>query len=265
MLQDVVYEAGKVILDMRKCSVRTKGESDFVTQADMTIHQLLNERLRKIIPGSVVVSEEDAKPSDVRSGYVWIIDPVDGTSNLVFNLHLSCVSVGLLYNGVPQEGAVYNPYLNEMFYAKRGEGAKLNGQSVSVSRIDDWHQAYIGFEAGPGSKHTPQRIERMFSGCYTGSNGVRMLGSAALDLAYVACGRFTAAYFDYVYPWDYAAGALILQEAGGVMTDFQGGLPDYTTRKGYIASNGLIQKQLLALLSDETARRPEQECAVGTR
>ena len=214
----------------------------------MAVHSLLRRKLPQLLPGSIVISEEDPLPSDSLGGDVWIIDPLDGTSNYVYGIQHSCVSIARLQNGIPIEGIIINPYLKEAFYAKRGKGAALNGKPIHVSKADQLKDAFIGFEAGPASKHTSERITRIMQSCYIHSNGIRMLGSSALDIAYVACGRFTAAYFDYLYPWDYAAGCLILEEAGGLFTTLTGQKPAFAGRDAFLASNGLIHEQIRSLI-----------------
>ncbi len=248
MLKDIIRKAGSYLLaDMDKAP-KQKEESDFVTNADLRIHAYLHQILPKYLPGSYVISEEDQAAKHVNDGCVWIVDPVDGTSNIVYDLRHSCVSIGLLRHGQVAEGAIFNPYLDELFYAKRGEGSTLNGRPIRVSSEASLENGFIGFEAGPASKHHPDRIMGIMKHCYQHTNGIRMLGSSALDLAYVACGRFTAAYFDYLYPWDYAAGMLILEEAGGKFTDLSGAAPCFSSRNIYIASNGHVHQSFADML-----------------
>lgn len=247
-LKEIAWEAASIIQSHTAENARQKDESDFVTQTDMAVHSLLRRKLPQLLPGSIVISEEDPLPSDSLGGDVWIIDPLDGTSNYVYGIQHSCVSIARLQNGIPIEGIIINPYLKEAFYAKRGKGAALNGKPIHVSKADQLKDAFIGFEAGPASKHTSERITRMMQSCYIHSNGIRMLGYSALDIAYVACGRFTAAYFDYLYPWDYAAGCLILEEAGGLFTTLTGQKPAFAGRDAFLASNGLIHEQIRSLI-----------------
>lgn len=246
MLETILRAAGqKLLYTESTIDCREKSESDFVTEIDLSVHAELGARLVALMPGSRVISEEDMVPQARGKGAVWIVDPVDGTSNLVYGLRHSCISVALVENGRPLLGAVYNPYLDEYFSAEMGKGAFLNGHAIYVSVAKSLEEAFVGFEAGPASKHRSQRMLTAFSRCHARANGVRMLGSAALDLAYVACGRFTCAYFDYMYPWDYAAGALLLAEAGGMLTDLEGAAPDFEGCSAFVASNRMVHYEML--------------------
>lgn len=246
MLEAILRVAGQKLLHTQSAiDYREKSESDFVTEVDLSVHAELGTRLSALVPGSRVISEEDAAPQVYSEGTVWIIDPVDGTSNLVYGLRHSCISVALVENGRPLLGAVYNPYLDEYFSAEAGKGAFLNGHTIHVSAARSLEEAFVGFEAGPASKHRSQRMLTAFSRCHARANGVRILGSAALDLAYVACGRFACAYFDYMYPWDYAAGTLLIAEAGGVLTDLEGNTPNFAECSAFVASNRIVHHEML--------------------
>lgn len=246
MLEAILRVAGQKLLHTQSAiDYREKSESDFVTEVDLSVHAELGTRLSALVPGSRVISEEDAAPQVYSEGTVWIIDPADGTSNLVYGLRHSCISVALVENGRPLLGAVYNPYLDEYFSAEAGKGAFLNGHTIHVSAARSLEEAFVGFEAGPASKHRSQRMLTAFSRCHARANGVRILGSAALDLAYVACGRFTCAYFDYMYPWDYAAGTLLIAEAGGVLTDLEGNTPNFAECCAFVASNRIVHHEML--------------------
>lgn len=246
MLETILRAAGQKLLHTQSAiDCREKSESDFVTEVDLSVHAELGTQLASLVPGSRVISEEDAAPQAYGEGAVWIIDPVDGTSNLVYGLRHSCISAALVENGRALLGAVYNPYLHEYFSAEKGKGAFLNGRPIHVSAAGSLEKAFVGFEAGPASKHRSQRMLTAFSRCHARANGVRMLGSAALDLAYVACGRFTCAYFDYMYPWDYAAGTLLIAEAGGLLTDLEGKAPDFSGCSAFVASNRIVHHEML--------------------
>lgn len=250
MLKKLVRQAGQMFLDSTSVRTIEKAESDFVTTVDLRVHDFLHKQLPLLLPDSRVLSEEDDRERIALNGDVWIIDPVDGTSNFVYGLQHSCVSVGRLQNGEPVEGVIYNPFLDELFYASKGCGAEMNGSQIHAAAAQSLGQAFIGFEAGPASKHHYQRTLRMMDACCQRTNGIRMLGSSALDIAYVACGRFTGAYFDYLYPWDYAAGAVLLMEAGGRLTNTQGETPSYAGKDAFVASNGTLHEALMELLRE---------------
>ncbi|NCB05495.1 MAG: inositol monophosphatase [Clostridia bacterium] len=245
-LEEVVREAGELALrKMRENAVHVKGRGDFVTDADLAVSSFLEERLPALAPGSVMVSEE-GDTNVPQNGKLFIVDPIDGTTNLMYGLRLSAISVAYREEGELRLAVVYNPFTDELFKAEKGKGAKLNGSEIHVSRDVSLDDALIGVEAGPATA-TRQKayFERLFQ-LHAMGRGLRLTGSAALDLCYVACGRLSACAFHYLYPWDYAAGWLILNEAGGSFTDRNGDPPPFAGRVELLyGSNGALQPQLL--------------------
>lgn len=246
-LEAIARRAGELALsNVLSSGVHTKGKADFVTDADLAVSDFLGRELPLFIPGSRVLSEEGGH-EDGLTGKLFIIDPIDGTTNLMYRLNLSAVSIGYLEDGEIQLAAVYNPFTREMFSAQRGQGAFLNGEPIRVNHDADIASALLAFEAGPATLDTQQdflmRMLRLHRAC----RGIRFTGSAALDLCYVACGRFSAAAFHYLYPWDYAAGWLILAEAGGTLTLLCGGRPTLMGRSQPLgASNGALHDAFLS-------------------
>ena len=224
-----------------------KAENDPFSHVDVHTEELVKEGCEKMIPGCGFVTEE-AENQESKNGYVWIIDPIDGTANFTHGIPYFSISVALQYQEETIMGHVYQPYYDHMFVAHKGGGAKLDGKSIQVSNRGKLIQSLLttGFPA-----NRPEWISeyfKLFSDLHKHAHGVRRLGSAALDLASVAAGRLDG-FFEYILsPWDVAAGALLVKEAGGIVNDFRGG-DEYLNRKGIIATNGLIHREFLDLVN----------------
>lgn len=215
-----------------------KGIHDFVTHTDKNSERLLVEGLSKILPEAGFLVEEDTTQSDFRE-FTWIVDPLDGTTNFIHSIPLYCISVALLHENKVVLGVVYEINMQECFYAWQGSKAYMNAKEIQVSKKDNMNHALFatGFPYYDYSRMKPY-IE-LFSHLVQNTSGLRRLGSAAVDLAYVACGRFEGFYEYGLHPWDVAAGALIVQQAGGVVCDFSGG-DNYIFGKEIIATNQLV-------------------------
>ena len=245
-LTAAVREAGALAREKAlQAGVHVKSRSDFVTDADLAVSDFLGERLPTLLPGSRMISEEgDALCAP--EGETFIVDPIDGTTNLMYGLRLSALSVGYLSQGAPVMGVVYNPFTEELFAAERGKGATLNGAPVHVNGDAALCDALIGAEAGPITAERQRDFFEKMTRLHMLGRGMRLTGSAALDLCYVACGRFSAAVFHYLFPWDHAAGGLILREAGGRFTSLRGDAPGFSEREELLcASNGALHEALL--------------------
>lgn len=244
-LEAVVREAGEMARRMAQtAAVYVKGGADFVTDADLAVSRFLEERLPALIAGSCVLSEEDAEKTGV-AGKVFIIDPIDGTTNLMYGMNLSAVSCGYCEDGEPVLAAVYNPFTDEMFLAGRGMGATLNGRPIHVNGDGCVQDALVALELGPTTRDKQDRVFAAMNALQKSCRGLRMTGSAAIDLCYVACGRLTAAAYHYLYPWDFAAGWLVLTEAGGRLSLMDGGAPSLTAiTPPILASNALVHEAL---------------------
>jgi myo-inositol-1(or 4)-monophosphatase len=194
-----------------------------------------------------VLAEESGK-NDGDDRFQWVIDPLDGTTNFSHGLDLFAVSIAFCLGGVPQVGVVYNPATDEFFEASAGQGARLNGRPIRVSGQNSMKDSLLvtGFPYN-FSEILPQLLDR-FKRCLSASQGVRRFGSAAVDLCFVACGRFEGFWEQNLSPWDTAAGLLILQEAGGRVTDFTG-RSFQTDMKEILATNGRIHDAMLALMA----------------
>jgi len=223
--------------------VETKSKNSLVTYVDKTAEKMLVEKLAEIIPEAGFIAEEgtSTKKGDI---YNWIIDPLDGTTNFIHGVPCYCISLGLTRNEELVLGVIYEVNLNELFYAWEGSKAYLNGKEISVTPTTKLEDSLIatGFPYYNYDRQT--EYMNLFQDLMKSTRGLRRLGSAAVDLAYVACGRFDAFYEYSLNPWDVAAGAFIVQQAGGRVVDFSGG-NNYIFGEEIIAVNPHIYKEFL--------------------
>jgi myo-inositol-1(or 4)-monophosphatase len=225
-------------------AIHKKGRIDLVTAADLEAERMFRACIAARFPGHQVIGEEDAGPTSGPSRYRWIIDPVDGTTNFAHGLALFCVSIALEIDRELAVGVVYDPINDELFTAERGGGARLNGAPMAVSSVATLVDAMLvtGF---PYTVREERRKQvNVFAAFLGEAQAVRRLGSAALDLCYVAAGRFDGYWEEKVHPWDLAAGALMVLEAGGVVTGMDGS--PFDVFSGHlIASNGPVHAPML--------------------
>ncbi|NLA54188.1 MAG: inositol monophosphatase [Clostridiales bacterium] len=242
--EQIIREAAALALESSlKENVHSKGKADFVTDADLAISKELGKRFAQLVPGSRMLSEEDEYVQGLQ-GKLFIVDPVDGTTNLMYNLQMSAVSAAYLEDGKLLLGAIYNPFIDEMFMAELGKGAFLNGSPIRVNDDAYIEEALLGIEANADMDDPEHTFFEKLSKVLRRCRGLRWTGSAALDLAYVACGRLSGVVFQYLHPWDYAAGWLILNEAGGTLTTSGGQPPDLVGRSGMLlASNAHLHEE----------------------
>jgi myo-inositol-1(or 4)-monophosphatase len=250
VLLDATKEGGKIIQQYFNgaFSVSHKeGINNLVTEVDKLAEQKIIDIIRKAFPAHSILSEEVGELAQ-ESEYQWIIDPIDGTVNFAHGIPICCVSIGLLKDGHLILGAVYNPMMNELFFAEKGKGATLNGKPISVSKKTDFEKAFLvtGFpyKWPDGAEHPIKVFERMV----LEGLPVRRLGSAAIDLCWVACGRFDGFWEYNLSAWDVAAGYLLVEEAGGKITDFNG-KPYNVFDKQTLATNGLIHDEMLKVIN----------------
>ena len=250
---EAVLRAGDVQMahfgrDMR---IDKKGEIDLVTEVDLEVERGLRAMIADRFPEHVVLGEEfEARGDrDSRAPCVWLFDPVDGTTNYAHGLPIFCSSLALEIDGELAVGAVYDPTRRELFTAERGAGAWLNGEPLRVSKADALIDSLLVTGFPYTVQHDSAELMGLFAGFLTKARAVRRLGSAALDLCYVASGRFEGFWEQQLQPWDVAAGALIVIEAGGRLTTTDGGR--FTARGGsVVASNGHIHGQMLETIAD---------------
>ncbi len=215
--------------------IEVKGKSDFVSYVDKSAERMIIEALEKILPEAGFIAEENTS-SKKGEHYNWIIDPLDGTTNFIHGLPIYSISIALMHDNHILLGVVHECNLNEQFYAWKDGGAFLNGKPIQVSKINALQNSLLvtGFPYVDNGKMS--QYMDLFQYFAENTHGVRRLGSAAVDIAYVACGRLEAFYEYNLKPWDLAGGVIILQEAGGKVTDFSGG-DNYIFGKELIASN----------------------------
>lgn len=223
-----------------------KGDIDLVTQADTESENVIIKTIRSEFPRHGILAEESGEDNSSQDN-LWIIDPLDGTTNFTHQIGCFCVSIAYANNSGIVCGVVLNPVTGELFTAEAGKGARLNGSSISVSKTETLTDSLVvtGFPYNVVDI-LPEIMTRL-SSCIESTRGVRRLGSAAMDLCYVACGRFEGFWEQNLKPWDTAAGWLIAKEAGATITDFTNG--SYTLdKKEILATNGRIHDRMLQLM-----------------
>lgn len=250
-LIELIKETKRIAEDSRSAhDVTVKGLADFVTKVDTGIQEFLRRRLAEMYPDIQFMSEEKNNSEINFSGRVWILDPIDGTTNLIHDYRMSAVSLALADNGEPVMGIVYNPFTEELFTAQKGRGAFLNGEPIHVTDTDTLAGALVNVGTSPYYKDMADANFEIIKSFFVKCEDIRRSGSAALDLCYIACGR-TDGYFERrLKPWDHAAGTVILREAGGCVTDMAGGAPGYTAPADICASNGKIHKDMLEVIGE---------------
>ena len=234
-------------------SIHEKGRNDFVTIVDRRAEEAIVTLIRDRFPDHSILAEESS-PSEGSSGFRWYIDPLDGTTNFIHGYPLFCVSVGLADPQGLRAAAVYDPLRDEMFTAARGGGTFLNGRPIGVSSAEKLSQALLVTGFPFRSLDRLEEYLASFRSFILGSSGIRRDGSAALNLAYVACGRYDGFWEMSLSPWDVAAGSLLVREAGGMVTDFHGG-PDYLKNGDIVAANLNVHPAMLRILR-ESPKRP---------
>jgi len=254
-VEAIAREAGKLLMGYfaRHVTIEYKGEVDLVTEADRASEKLIVERLRARWPEHGIVAEEGTR-SEMDADYRWYVDPLDGTTNFAHGYPVFCVSIALArQDGQLAVGVLYDPTRDEMFAAERGLGATLNGQPIHVSQTKVLAESILGTGFPSHKRHKNPNIH-FYHQITLRSHGVRRAGSAALDLANVASGRYDGFWEFNLNPWDTAAGALLVQEAGGTVTHFDGGRFTLDSRE-VLATNGLIQAELEHLFGEMFAGR----------
>jgi myo-inositol-1(or 4)-monophosphatase len=259
----IAREAGARLREFFASGVATeyKGDVDLVTVADRTVEKLIRARLAEAFPDHGIYGEEGTRERLERE-FRWYVDPLDGTTNFAHGLPHFSVSLGLEHraaglgdgeDGTLEAGVVYDPMRDELFTAERGRGALLNGRPIHVSGIANLAESLVATGFPSRKRHASPNIH-FYHEFTLRSHGVRRYGSAALDLAYVACGRYEAFWEFHLNPWDTAAGFLMVMEAGGVISDFSGGAMRLDSRE-VLASNGHIHTELVGLFADMFAGR----------
>jgi myo-inositol-1(or 4)-monophosphatase len=246
-------KAGSIITrasyDLDKLTVRTKRQNDFVSEVDHAAEDAIISVLRDAYPDHGFLGEESGY-KDRDAEYLWIIDPLDGTTNFLHGVPQYCVSIGLQQKGVLRHGVVFDPNRNELFTASKGAGAFLNDRRLRVSRVDKLEAALMGTGFPYREVGNLDDYMRMMKTMIISTSGIRRPGAAALDLAWVAAGRFDGFWEMGLSPWDMAAGALLVREAGGLVGDFAGE-ERFMDSGRIVASNGKIFAAILKALQQK--------------
>jgi len=260
--------AGAIInrasMDLDILKINTKAPNDFVTEVDQAAEEVIIETLLQAYPDHGILAEESGRTrGNKTSEFVWIIDPLDGTTNFIHGFPVYCVSIALAHRGVIQQAVVYDPTRNDLFYATKGRGAYLNDKRLRVSKRTRMSDALIGtgfpFRKGDNFKRYVKMFEEVMQQCA----GLRRPGAAALDLCYVAAGYYDAFFETGLQPWDLAAGSLIVTEAGGLIGNFTGE-SDYLYQREVVAGGPKIYGQLVQILTPYTrVIKAEEETATA--
>ena len=260
---NIAREAGARLREFYAQGVKTeyKGDVDLVTVADRRVEKLIRTRLGEVFPDHGIYGEEGTRER-LDAEFRWYVDPLDGTTNFAHSFPQFSVSLGLEHrpagtaadsDGTLVAGVIYDPMRDELFTAERGRGAQLNGRPMRISKARDLAEALLATGFPSRKRHASPNIH-FYQEFTLRSHGVRRAGSAALDLAYVACGRLDAFWEFNLNPWDTAAGILLVEEAGGMVTDYAGNKYRLASDE-ILASNGAIHKELIGFFADMFAGR----------
>jgi myo-inositol-1(or 4)-monophosphatase len=247
---EIAREAGTLLANYfeRRVPFELKGEFDLVTEADRASEKLVVERLRSYFPSHTIVAEEGGG-HESSSEYRWFVDPLDGTTNFAHSFPMFNVTLGLERAGEVIAGVIYDPLRQEMFTAERGAGAYLNNRRIRVSNTKNLSDSLASTGFPSRKRHHNVNIHFYYQ-LAMASHGVRRTGSAAIDLAYVACGRLDFFWEFGLKPWDQAAGTLLVQEAGGRVSDMKGLLHNTVGSDHVLADNGALHEQVLAVFKE---------------
>ena len=252
----VAREAGEIIMraqqHLEEIEISAKSKNNFVTSVDIAAEDLIVSKLRQAYPDHAILAEErgHATEDDQRarhSDYQWIIDPLDGTTNFIHGYPHFCISIALLYQGKIQHGIIYDPVKQDIYTASKGEGARKNNRRICVSKCKKIEEAMIATGLPSSAGYAFNEFGQSLSSLASASRSIRLAGSAALDLAYVASGQLDGYWSAQLCPWDIAAGALLIREAGGMCSDDLG--HDDVLKSGNIIASNV---KLVRSLADHT-------------
>ena len=230
----------------RDISIETKGKNDFVTEVDKNAEGIIISVIKNAYPEHAFLAEESGQEG--QNDYLWIIDPLDGTTNFLHGFPHFSVSIALQNKGVLEQAVIYDPLKQELFTASKGKGAQLNNRKIRVSIKKTLDGALLGTGFPYNNESVMQQFIESYKNLFPNVAGIRRAGVASLDLAYVACGRLDGFWEFNLRPWDIAAGALIIQEAGGINAELTGGA-DYMKTGNIISANPKMIKAMLKVLS----------------
>jgi myo-inositol-1(or 4)-monophosphatase len=252
---ELAREAGALLLTYfdRQIKIEYKGDADLVTAADRASEKLIMGKLRELWPAHELVGEEGTRDNTGTSDYRWFVDPLDGTTNFAHGYPVFCVSIGLEYRKELVAGVIYDPTRDELFSAAKGTGATLNGKPIHVSKTKTLSESILATGFPSHKRHKNPNIH-FYHQITLRSHGIRRAGSAALDLAYVASGRYEGFWEFNLNPWDTSAGVVLVREAGGLVTKFDGSDFNIDSRE-LLSSNGLLHEELKQNFSEIFAGR----------
>ena len=244
---EAAREAGKILLAHfhSEKEIKHKGKSNLVTEVDILSEKLIVELLKREYPDCNILSEESNSTTPV-TGYTWIVDPLDGTNNYVFGIPFFCTSIALVKDEDILLGVTYDPLRDELFRAEKGQGAYVNDSVIQVSGQDSLGACLVGLDLGYSDEWGKELLD-ITSKLWGQVHCLRIMGSACLGLAYVACGRVSLYFHGFVYPWDIASGLLLVREAGGEVTDWEG-KPATSQDEQIIASNPELHQEFTGYL-----------------
>ncbi len=247
----IIKEAA-IILEDRDLAlqIEEKGTSDYVTEVDLKVQEYIESKLTEIYPDIQFMGEEKSSEDIDFAGKFWVLDPIDGTTNLIHDYKQISISLGLVVDREVVLGFVYNPFTDEMFVAQKGKGTYLNNKRVYVSNAKTLSESLISVGTSPYEKELGEYNFKIILDVFMKCEDIRRLGSAALDLAYTACGRTEGFFEKRLKLWDYAAGMLLVKEAGGKVTDYSDYDLGLNITSEVLASNGKIHGELLDILKD---------------
>lgn len=251
--QEVIFEILRSVRPLfmdtdMAAKITEKGAADYVTEVDFTVQKTISDKLQELYPEVQFMGEEKDNSDIDPNGSLWILDPVDGTTNLIYDYKVSCVSLGYIEDGKLTFGAIYWPYMDEMFFAEKGKGAYLNGRPIHVRTEEKLINCLIAVGTSPYEKQLADANFELFRNIFKNSRDIRRGGSAAIDLAFVAAGRLDGFVERNLKPWDIAAGTLIVREAGGVVKNYAGADVIVTANSDICCGNAKVAEQLLELI-----------------
>lgn len=258
---EAALEAGKFLKEnvgkIKTIERKIGQETNLVTEIDKQSEALIIKRIHNSFPSHAILGEESGAGT-ITSEYRWIIDPLDGTTNFTHGLPIYCVTIGIEHKGEIIAGVIYDPNSGELFTGEKGKGAFLNGNKISVSSNNSLINSLLVTGFPYNVKENPENVIEHFVRFLPLAQGVRRLGSAALDLAYVACGRFDGYWEIFLNPWDKAAGILLVKEAGGIVSNFKNNDNDIIYNPNTLATNGLIHQQMLDVIHTITEKKTDK-------
>jgi myo-inositol-1(or 4)-monophosphatase len=253
----------RAALDLEVLKIGSKGPNDYVSEVDRAAEEIIIRTLLEAYPGHAILAEESGREHGAKdSEYIWIIDPLDGTTNFLHGFPVYAVSIALAHRGQVQQAVVYDPTRNDLYFASKGRGAFLNDRRLRVSKRTRLAESLIGtgfpFRKGDNFKRYLKMFEDVMQSCA----GLRRPGAAALDLCHVAAGHYDGFFETGLSPWDLAAGSLMITEAGGLIGNFTGEA-DYLYRRELVAGNPKIYGQLVKMLAPYSRIAAEEAAAAG--